>query len=391
MKKQLVILLALALGANIAFGQDVVVRRAGDDSVNTYRIPALVCSKQGTLLAAWDNRYEMSRDLQGHIDIGMCRSTDGGKTWQPLQVVLDMGTWGDLPEKFNGVSDAQLLVDQITGRIWVAGLWMHGVLDDQGKFTKGLTAESKAWKHQWGGVGSQAGLTPYETSQFIMAYSDDEGKTWSKPINITQATKPAAWWLYAPAPGNGITMRDGTLVMPTQGRDETGRPFSNITYSKDRGATWTTTSPAKFGTSECAVVELADGSLMLNMRDNSNRQDKDSTNGRAIFTTKDFGRTWREHQTSKSALKEPVCMASLVRMGDLLLFSNPAVVDGRYNMTLKVSRDDGKMWSEGLLLDSGHSFGYSCISPIDEQTVGVLWEGSKAHMMFRAIKLSELR
>lgn len=84
-------------------------------------------------------------------------------------------------------------------------------------------------------------------------------------------------------------------------------------------------------------------------------------------------------------------MASLVRMGDLLLFSNPAVVDGRYNMTLKVSRDDGKTWSEGLLLDEGKSFGYSCISPIDEQTVGVLWEGSKAHMMFRAIEISELR
>src|SRR3546814_15634145 len=76
--------------------------------------------------------------------------------------------------------------------------------------------------------------------------------------------KPAECWLWAPAPGNGITLDDGTLVFPTQGRDASGEPFSNITYSKDGGKTWRTSSPAldvHGGTTECAVVQLADGSL----------------------------------------------------------------------------------------------------------------------------------
>lgn len=378
---------------NTAAAQEVTVRTAGQDGVHTYRIPALVRSNQGTLLAAWDNRYAYSRDLQGDIDIGLCRSTDGGRSWLPMQVVLDMGTWGGLPQKFNGVSDAQLLVDTVSGRIWVAGLWMHGLNDQHtGQPIQGLTDTSQVWLHQWVAKGSQPGLTPHQTCQFMMAYSDDDGLTWSKPQSITPTTKPKSWWLYAPAPGNGITMRDGTLVMPTQGRDEQGEPFSNITYSIDRGQTWVTTAPPIKGTTECAVVELADGSLMLNMRNNDNRNRKNGVgNGRSVFVTKDLGRTWVEHPTSRSALKEPVCMASLVRVGGLLLFSNPATTEGRHNMTIKTSRDNGATWSEGLLLDSGKSFGYSSIAPIDDRTVGILWEGSKAQMVFRAIPLNELK
>ncbi|MEG1037122.1 MAG: sialidase family protein [Mucinivorans sp.] len=374
-----------------AAAQNIALRRAGQDGVNTYRIPALARSTNGTLIAVWDNRYDMSRDLQGNIDIGMCRSTDGGQTWSSMQTVLDMGLWGGLPQKFNGVSDAQLLVDTVSGRIWIAALWMHGVNDGKGKFIEGLTQDSTQWRHQWQGVGSQKGLTPRQTCQFVMVSSDDNGATWSDPQSITPATKPTAWWLYAPAPGNGITMRDGTLVMPTQGRDDTGRPFSNITYSTDRGASWITTAPPKFGTSECAVAELADGSLMLNIRDNDNRGKLGDGNGRSIFVTRDLGRTWIEHPTSRSALKEPVCMASLVKHGEMLLFCNPAATDGRYNITLKYSKDNGNTWSPGLVLDSGESFGYSSITSIDSETIGVLWEGSDAQMTFRAIKNTELR
>mgnify|MGYP002243976521 CR=1 FL=1 len=96
---------------------------------NTSRIPGIATSKNGTLLAVYDARYDTSRDLQGNIDIALNRSFDGGETWQPMQVVLDMKTWGGLPEKYNGVSDACILVDEKTGDIYVAGLWMHGVLD----------------------------------------------------------------------------------------------------------------------------------------------------------------------------------------------------------------------------------------------------------------------
>lgn len=389
------LLLSASLLASSALASDeVAVRVAGQDGVNTYRIPGLNCSNKGTLLAVWDNRVDSARDLQGDIDIGLCRSLDGGKTWLPLQKVLDMGQWGGLPEKFNGVSDASVTVDRLTGRIWVAGLWMHGVLDGQGKWIEGLDETSKAWVHQWHSRGSQAGFEPKQTSQFMLSYSDDDGETWSEPINITSTTKREEWWLLAPAPGAGITMSDGTLVLPTQGRDAEGASFSNITYSKDRGKTWTTSNPAHTNTTECAVVELPDGSLMLNMRDNRNSKEKGDANGRAVYTTKDLGETWARHESSNGALIESVCMASLHRHDykgqTILFFCNPHTKEGRHHMTLQYSLDDGKTWTLGPVLDAGHSYGYSCISSIDEETIGVLWEGSRAQMSFKAIPIAEI-
>lgn len=368
---------------------NIIVRDAGMDKVHTYRIPALCTTTKGTLLAAYDCRYENSRDLQGHIDIGLSRSTDGGKNWQPMQIILDMGEWGGLPQKFNGVSDPCLLVDTITGRIWVAALWMHGVLDQNGEFIKGLNEESQAWQHQWAGRGSQKGYSPYETSQFLMAYSDDDGASWSEPINITQS-KPEDWWLFAPAPGQGITLTDGTLVMPTQGRDSTGMPFSNISYSKDHGKTWITSKPATFNTSECAVAALSDGNIMLNIRDNRNRTEKGAQNGRAVFTTTDLGETWTEHSSSHNLLPEPVCMGSLHRHGKYLFFSNPDDKYKRHNLRIKWSDDEGKSWHNGPILDTGESFGYSCLTSLNPDTLGIIWEGSQAQLVYRSIPIEEI-
>lgn len=355
----------LAASLTLAAPADIALRRGGQDGVHTYRIPGLNCSNAGTLLAIWDNRMDSASDLQGNIDIALCRSLDGGQSWLPMQTVLDMKTWGGLPEKFNGVSDASITVDRVTGRIWVAGLWMHGILDDQGTWVEGLTEDSKNWVHQWIKRGSQAGLRPQETSQFLLTSSDDDGETWSAPINITEKTKQPEWWLFAPAPGAGITLSDGTLVLPTQWRDEKGVPFSNITYSKDRGQTWIASNPACSDTTECAVVELPDGRLMLNMRDNRNRTEKGENNGRAVYTTADLGQTWQRHESSHKSLIEPVCMASLHRHDykgqSILLFCNPHTKKGRHSMTLQYSLDDGQTWHIALLLDKGHS-GYSCIT-----------------------------
>ena len=263
----------------------VAVRQFGQDGVNTSRIPGIATSKNGTLLAVYDARYDTSRDLQGNIDIALNRSFDGGETWQPMQVVLDMKTWGGLPEKYNGVSDACILVDEKTGDIYVAGLWMHGVLDGKtGKWVEGMTQDSTRWIHQWHAKGSQPGLEVKETSQFLITKSTDEGRTWSEPINITRNTKRPEWWLYAPAPGHGITLKDGTLVFPTQGRDKDGMPFSNITWSRDGGKTWTAGKPAYHNTTECMAVQLQDGNIMLNMRDNRNYGNKE-INGRRICVT----------------------------------------------------------------------------------------------------------
>ena len=377
----------------------VAVRQKGQDGSISSRIPGLATSNKGTLLAIFDARYDYPRDLQGNIDIALHRSTDKGVTWQPIQTVLDMREWGGLPQKYNGVSDACILVDKNTGDIYVAGLWMHGLLDKNGKWIEGLNENSTNWTHQWKGRGSQPGTGLKETSQFMIAKSTDDGLSWGFPDNITSKTQRPEWWLFAPAPGQGITLTDGTLVFPTQGRDANGLPFSNITYSKDHGKTWVTSNPAYQDVTECSVVQLGDGALMLNMRDNRNRGNKD-VNGRRICTTIDLGESWKEHPTSRRALVEPTCMASLHRheymeegkKKSMLLFVNPNNYGTRDNLTLKVSFDDGMTWPEEhwILFDQYRSAGYSCITSIDENSIGILYESSQSDLAFIKINLIEI-
>ncbi|RAV29610.1 sialidase [Sinomicrobium soli] len=375
------------------------LRKPGDDGVNTYRIPGLATTANGTLLAIYDVRRDKSRDLQGNIDIGLSRSTDGGQSWEPMQIVLDQGAWGGLPEKFNGVSDACVLVDQNTNTIFVAGLWMHGVINSGGQWVEGLTEASEDWNHQWKNRGSQPGFGVKETSQFLITKSTDDGQTWARATNLTEMCKKESWWLWAPAPGQGITLEDGTLVFPTQGRDSQGKSFSNITWSRD-GSTWTTSNMASHGTTENMVVQLSDGTLMLNARDGKNKGNTSGTNGRVISVTADLGETWSEHPTSRGALIEPACMASIHKheyfeggeKKSILLFSNPNSRTARDHMTIKVSFDDGQTWPEAywLLLDKGKGRGYSCLTSVDEETIGILYEGSKADMVFQKIALSDL-
>lgn len=373
----------------------LALRRHGQDGVNTYRIPGLATSSNGTLMAVYDARRDTGRDLQGDIDIGLSRSFNGGDSWESMQIVLDMGEWGGLPQKFNGVSDACILVSG--DDIYIAGLWMHGVINKEGKWTENLTEQSTDWNHQWKNMGSQPGFGVKETSQFLITKSSDDGKTWSEPENLTKMCKKEDWWLWAPAPGRGIVMEDGTLVFPTQGRDRESLPFSNITYSEDNGKTWQTSNPASYNTTENSVVEYERGKLMLNIRDNRNRIEKSAANGRAVFYTANLGNTWNEHPTSHGALAEPVCMASLYKhvynSGDgyksLLLFSNPNSKYERINQTVKMSFDGGKSWpvKNWIILDEGRGRGYSCLTSIDEHTIGIVYEGSRSDLIFQKIDI----
>ena len=377
----------------------VALRQHNEENVHTHRIPGLTTANDGSLLAVYDARRTKGGDLQGDIDIGLSRSLDKGKTWLPMQVVLDMGEWGGLPQKFNGVSDACILVDKKTGDLFIAGLWMYGVINKDGKWLEGLNEESTDWNHQWRDKGSQPGFDVKQTSQFLITKSSDNGKTWSKPLNITKMCKKEEWWLWAPAPGAGITLQDGTLVFPTQGRDSTGKPFSNITYSKDHGVTWTTSEAAtEESTTENMAVELSDGKVMLNMRANSNRTDTSSNNGRAIAVTSNLGKSWAIHPTSHKALQEPTCMASIVRHDyvksgakkSILIFCNPDSKIARNYISLKVSKDDGKTWEKKMMFDEWKGRGYSCITTIDEETIGVIYESSQADLVFQAVKLKDL-
>jgi len=342
------------------------VRSAGDDGVAAYRIPGLVTSQKGTLIATYDIRHKDARDLQADIDVGISRSTDGGRTWGPMIVAMDMGEWGGLGQDLNGIGDPCILVDEVTGDILLFAAWTHG---------------GKAGYAAWWTAGD--GFEPETTPQLMMTRSSDDGLTWSAPINLTKQVKREPWRFTFQGPGRAITMADGTLVVPFQHQEPDRTPAAGIMYSKDRGKTWQVHEYAKINTTESQVVEVEPGVLMLNMRDNRKT-------GRAVYVTKDLGKSWEPHE-SDGQLVEPVCMASILKVGDMLLFSNPADGKDRRNMTIKISLDGGKTWPRSLLIDEGYSWGYSCLTMIDKNTVGILYESSQAHMTFQAISLKDIK
>jgi sialidase-1 len=352
------------------------LRKHYDDGVHTYRIAALATTPKGTLLCAYDMRRRKGKDLQEDIDIGLLRSTDGGQSWEPQRVIMDMGTWGGRSQHLNGVSDPGMIVDPSTGRIFCFAVWMVG----------------KEGKHQWSKGGSEKGWEIGKSAQFLMVTSDDDGRSWSKPRNMTKTWKKKDWILYAPSPQQGIALADGTLVMPTQGRDEKDRMFSNLLISRDHGKTWTVSAPASHGNTECQAVQLGDGSIMLNAR--TERPEK----FRTVATTRDLGKTWTPHPTNRKTLIEPSCNGSLYRF-DLradkrnryvLLFANPYSQTGRDHHSIRVSFDDGMTWPRRLLLDVGRGAGYPSLSRAGKDHVALVYEGSGAKLVFQRFHIEEL-
>lgn len=355
----------------------------GEDGVHTYRIPGIVRTNNGTLLAIFDRRIEAHRDPQGVVNIGLKRSTDGGKTWEPQRVIIDRGNWGGLPPRYNGVTDACILVNENNNEIFVGALWMHGQWIN-GKWV-GIPDDPEAELGRK--KASMPGMTEKETCQFLMVRSTDDGQTWSEPENLTGIKNPE-WPLYALSPTNGITLRDGTLVFPTKVPGNVA-----LTYSKDGGQTWQVSDlgPRTNGV-ENAIVQLDDGSVMLNARSMGR------SSYRTVFTTPDLGKTWIEHPTNNKILVEPGCHGSLYKheykvngeKKSILFFSNPHSADKRERMTIKASFDEGMTWPEKywVLLDEGRS-AYSSITSIDQNTIGIMYEGSQAHMTFQKIALTE--
>ncbi len=356
----------------------IALRRHWDDGVHTYRIPALATTPQGTLLVVYDMRRRARRDLQEDIDIGLLRSTNGGRTWGAQRVIMDMGIYGDMPQELNGCSDPGILVDPATGEIFCFAVWMNG----------------RAGKHQWNVGGSEAGFEIGKSAQFMMVRSKDDGRTWTKPQNMTRTWKEKKWVLYAPSPQQGIALSDGTLVMPTQGRNADDRRFSNLLVSRDHGKTWSVSKPASLGNTECQAVELSDGRIMLNCRTQS------PTKYRTVAVTRDLGQTWAPHPTNRKSLIEPNCNGSTYRFDyrqegeaqSVLLFANPHSQQGRTHHSIQVSFDEGNTWpaEHRLLLDEGRGAGYPSLSRVDDRHVGIVYEGSGAHLVFEKISIDEL-
>lgn len=329
--------LGAACHADDALPQTVVYR-AGEDGYHTFRIPAIVATPAGTLLAFAEGRKHDSEDA-GDIDVVLRRSTDGGRSWSALQVV-----WDDGP---NTCGNPCPLVERQSGTIWLP-------------LTHNL-GRDREWQILAG--------TSRGTRTVWIAKSNDDGATWNPPVEITRDVKRPEWTWYATGPGVGIQLAGGRLIVPCDNYLAGGKTKqSHVIYSDDRGASWRIGGVVGPDCNESQAVELADGSLLLNAR--SYRPD----HRRLVAISHDGGESFGEPQAD-AALVEPICQASILRVpgeGGGIVFSNPASLR-REKLTVRLSRDEGRTWSHALVLHDGPA-AYSCLVALPDSTLGCLYE-----------------
>jgi len=336
--------------------------QSGQGGYLFYRIPSAVVTKKGTVLVFAEGRRTPwgPHSDSGEINLVMRRSTDGGKTFDPLQVV-----WAD---GGNTCGNPCAVVDETTGRIVL--LSTHNLGDDfEGEINRGT---AKGTRTVW------------------VLTSDDDGVTWSKPREITKDVKRSDWTWYATGPGIGIQLKRGAhkgrLVVPCNHRttgDGAGTPSdgnSHVIFSDDGGTNWQIGgSPEPRLFNESQVVELADGRVMLNMRNSAPGGRKNAARQRGVAISSDGGATF-EPARRDDKLIEPICQGSILRYTwpsdagkGRIVFSNPASETERVAMTVRVSYDDGQTWPVENLVFKGWS-AYSCLVPLPDGSVGLLYE-----------------
>lgn len=340
------------------------------DGYHTYRIPALALAKDGTLLAFAEGRTGGTSD-SGDIDVLVKRSTDGGKTWSEQSIV-----WNQLT---NTCGNPCPIVDRETGTIVVAMTWNRGE-DKERQIIDG---------------------TSQDTRRVFVARSEDHGATWSSPLEFTATTKADDWTWYATGPGAGIQIErgpyKGRMIVPCDHIEaKTKRYYSHVIYSDDQGHTWRCGGRTpRDKVNECQVVELADGRLMLNMRNYDRAQTR-----RQIAFSSDGGETWTDQAFDKG-LPEPICQASIRRAqwptgGEpgLIVFSNPASEKTRTNLVVRGTRDEGASWTLAKTLHKGPA-AYSDLVVFDDGTIGCLFEagekGPYETIVFARFSPSELQ
>ena len=311
---------------------------SGEGGYHSYRIPSIIVTAKGTLLAFCEGRKNNRGDT-GDIDLLLRRSTDSGKNWGPVQVVWD--------EADNVCGNPCPVVDAKTGTVWL--LLTHNLREDTE--AKVVAGNAKKSRTVW------------------VSSSTDDGATWAAPTEITKDVKKPNWTWYATGPGIGIQLKSGRLLIPCDSKSELGKVReSHVIFSDDGGKTWKLGGVVGPQCNECQTVELADGSVMLNMRSYL------GTNRRLVAISKDGGETFSK-PVEDPALIEPVCQASILRLpGEKggLLFSNPASTK-REKMTVRLSRDEGKTWPMTRELHAGLA-AYSCLAVLPNGEIGCLYE-----------------
>ncbi|MEU9442673.1 sialidase family protein [Streptomyces sp. NPDC048304] len=340
------------------FDQQILFKASQDPGYACFRIPAIQRTADGTLLAFAEGRVLNCGDA-ADIDIVVKRSTDGGRTWSPLQVVNDGG--GDTH------GNPAPVVDRATGRIWLAETYNTGRMD------------------------SASCPVPCDRSPHLQ-YSDDDGRTWSAPRDLSPEILPADWnsW-YATGPVHGIQLTRGRyagrLVFGVNAETWDGtRVTANhaaLIVSDDHGGHWrigaTDTWPiADDGTfrqkpSELTLAERGDGSVLVSGRE----QDGTDLGHRTQAVSRDGGTSFTAPFRDLPDLYAPQVQGSMLRLGDRLLLACPADPDRRRTMMIRSSYDGGRTWDSvdrGTVVSTDWS-GYSDLVRADPDTVGLIYEG----------------
>ncbi len=345
---------------------------SNDGSFKRYRIPSLLVTKKGTLLAICEGRVD-GGGLAGNIDLVLRRSLDAGRTWQPLQKIADLGD--------DTLGNPCPVVDRETGTIWLP------FTRSPGQFTEAQIV---------------AGQSSGPTTVWITR-SDDDGTTWSEPRDISATTRQSDWGWYGTGPGVGIQLASGRLLIPSYHTEPgSGMYRSHAIFSDNHGVTWKHGETVGEHTAECQAIERHDKAVVLNMR-GTNKQFFRST---AI--SRNGGQSWSELQLDRN-LPEPACQASLLSLSDSgerdgvslpvesasnrgadatplakttsWLFCNPPG-STRRNLTLRMSRDEGRSWSVAKLIDSGPTE-YSSLAELPGGQIGLLYELSRTGQTYR--------
>ncbi|MCX7030368.1 MAG: sialidase family protein [Spirochaetes bacterium] len=321
----------------------------GENGFHTYRIPSLVVTTPGSLLAFCEGRRTSGGD-SGDVALLARRSTDGGCSWGEQRVVWD--------DPGNTCGNPCAVVDRQAGVVWL--LMTRNLGSDDEKAI--IDSASR------------------DTRRAFVTRSDDDGVSWSAPAEITGDVKLPNWTWYATGPGAGIQLRHGAhagrLVIPCDHIEaDTRRCYSHVVISDDHGAHWRRGGRTpQDQVNECEVVELPGGELLLNMRNYD-----PTRRARKVSTSMDAGETWGPLK-SDPVLVEPICQASIRRASrqehDTLVFSNPAHGERRENMTVRTSLDGGRTWPCRRTLHAGPS-AYSCLAALPDGDMAILYEAGR--------------
>lgn len=359
---RLLLILWLFLSSLSAFGQTVVdVFTKRTEGYKNYRIPSLICTKNGVLLAFAEGRASLLDHSEN--DIVLKRSTDNGQTWSSLSVVADDGK--------NALNNPEAVL-RSDGRI----ILMY-----------------QRYAEGFGEKDAMPGLDGERICRTFVTHSDDDGLNWSTPKDITSEVKRPEATSVASGPGIGIELKKGPhagrLVMPfNQGPWE--HWFVYAVYSDDGGETWQKGEIAPYKkkvrgwANEVQMVELSNGRLLLNARSMT------GNHKRKIAFSEDGGQTWSPVEDDKQLL-DPECQGSLIQYNDTtLLFCNPRHRSRRLRGTIYASTDDGKTWPHRKTIVK-EGFAYSSLAVLPDGRIGVLFErdGYEA-VSFMTVGLGEI-